>query len=133
MAKRPDDPSAPPPDDAGTPESQPHPLGEKQPPAESDSGIEFNPPAAGSVENSGISVIEWASLVEEPQPPSDPNLKAKLESASSAHLLPDEPAVMDEPLPEAIVELPTTVEPPSHVNLGASPPLTPSEEDFAVA
>src|SRR4051812_11274970 len=102
MAKKPQDP-LPQPDDQNNPKKK-----KAQPavPEDSDSAIDFGTPHQGEL-SSDISVIEWASLVEEPQPES--GSQPKVDSPSDADLfaqMSDQPVtpVSEEDVAELLAE-----------------------------
>lgn len=123
MAKKPDDSRRPHPDDPNDPRTAgtPRPAPEE---TDSDSAINLGEHIA-SGDLSGISVIEWASLVEEPKPTGGAS-QVKIDSPSDAELIaqlsdqpappPTAPSVEEDVLFEEDVPAATT--PASAVDLG---------------
>src|SRR3954451_8044137 len=81
MSNTPDDPNTPKP---GTEGQTPRKKTDVHKPGDSDSSIDMSIPAEG-VESSGISVHEWAALVEEA--PAESGSQVKFDSPSDADLL----------------------------------------------
>src|SRR4051794_20580524 len=106
MANTPDDPNAPKPHDKGqTPPKKPEPAR----PADSDDIFDEVP--AADVESSGISVHEWAALIEEESAPEIVSEELQIDSPSDKNLREEWPvtqANIDLP-PEPVVQLPQTV------------------------
>lgn len=122
MAKKPDDSRRPHPDDPNDPRAAgtPRPAPEE---TDSDSAINLGEHIA-SGDLSGISVIEWASLVEEPKPTGGAS-QVKIDSPSDAELiaqLSDQPAPPPAPsLDEDVLfeeDVPAATTPASAVDLG---------------